>query len=272
MELTGRVALITGGASGIGRGTAERLASEGMEVCVVDLNGDAAASVADQIGGLAVTADVAERAALDAAFAQCFETFGRLDIAYLNAGITLDDGDIGALNVENYRGSLAVNVDHVVFGTSAAVRAMRASPEDVNCRAIVATSSLAGLEPFYPTYIYTLTKHAVVGFIRSIAPDLAAERISAHAICPGITDTGVLSDAGRARMSKAGIPLIEVPRMVDIVMAAITSPLDATGTCWAGIPDEPPLPWEFPAVPGPHSRINIPRTRSATPEPDQHVL
>jgi NAD(P)-dependent dehydrogenase (short-subunit alcohol dehydrogenase family) len=232
-----------------------------MQVCIVDLDGDAASSLADEAGGLAVTADVADPAALDAAFATCVETFGRLDVAYLNAGITLDDGDIASLNVENYRQSLAVNVDHVVFGTSAAVRAMRESPDDGDTRAIVATASLAGVEPFYPTYVYTLTKHAVVGFIRTIAPDLAAERIGAHAICPGITDTGVLSPAGRTTMAKVGITLIEPSRIADAAVTAITSPIDATGTCWVvNHPDQPPQPWPFSPVPGPHTAINVPRS------------
>ena len=170
MKFAGRVALVTGGGSGIGRATAERLAAEGMKVCVVDLDADAAESVSAGIVGLAVTADVSDPDQLDSAFARCIDAFGRLDVAHLNTGVSLGAGDVAELDVDNYRRSVGVNIDHVVFGTRAAVRAIRRSDPDGGPRAVVATASIAGLEPFYPDAIYTLTKHAVVGFIRAIAP------------------------------------------------------------------------------------------------------
>jgi NAD(P)-dependent dehydrogenase (short-subunit alcohol dehydrogenase family) len=261
MDLTGRVALVTGGASGIGRSTAHRLAAEGMKVVVVDINEEAAISVASGIGGAAIAADVADPASLEAAFTRCLDTHRRLDVAHLNAGVSLPAGDIGDLDVENYRRSVAVNVDHVVFGTSAAVRAMRATAADGGPRAVVATASLAGIDPFLPNAIYTLTKHAVVGFIRALAPDLAAEGISAHAICPGLTDTAQVSPDRKELLVRAGVPFVEPERIAEAVIAAITSPLEKTGTCWIGNPDQPPLPWGFADVPGPHSMFNFPNRR-----------
>jgi len=258
MQLRGCVAVVTGAGSGIGRATATRLAAEGMNVCVIDVNGDAASIVAEGIGGLAITADVSQREALEDAFTRCFAEFGRLDVAHLNAGVSLSPGDIADLDLDHYRRSVAVNIDHVVFGTGAAVRAMRRTPLDDGPRAVVATASLAGIDPFFPNAIYTLTKHAVVGFIRALAPDLAAEGIGAHVICPGLTDTAQVPRDRKEALVRAGMPFVEPERVADAVVAAITSPLDETGTCWIGNPDRPPQPWTFPHVPGPHSMINLP--------------
>jgi NAD(P)-dependent dehydrogenase (short-subunit alcohol dehydrogenase family) len=260
MDLGGRIALVTGGASGIGRATAHRLAAAGMQVCVVDLAGDAAAAVAEAVGGMAVRADVSDPSSLDHAFERCIDTYGRLDVAHLNAGLSLPVGDVAELHVENYRRSIAVNVDHVVFGTGAAVRAMRRSP-DGGSRAVVATASLAGIDPFLPNAVYTLTKHAVVGFLRALAPDLAAEGIATHVICPGLTDTAQLPPDRKQVLLQAGARVGDAARVADAVVVAVTAPLEATGTCWIVHPDESPLPWRFREVPGPHHLFNLPNKR-----------
>ena len=166
---------------------------------------------------------------------------------------------VADLDLEEYRRAIGINVDHVVLGTRSAVRAMRQSDQDGAQRSIVATASIAGLEPFYPNPLYTLTKHAVVGFIRAVAPELAAEGIAAHAVCPGLTDTGMLKPEMRELLLRSGMPLVEPDRIADAVIAAITSSLDAAGTCWVGNPGEPPTPWSFGPVLGPHARINLPR-------------
>ena len=181
--------------------------------------------VSARIGGLAITADVSDPEQLDSAFARCVDVFGRLDVAHLNAGVSLGAGDVAELDVENYRRSIGVNIDHIVFGTRAAVRAIRRSEPDGGPRAVVATASIAGLEPFYPDAIYTLTKHAVVGFIRAIAPDLARDGIAAHVVCPGLTDTGMLNPERKELLLRAGMPLVEPERIADAVVAAISSPL-----------------------------------------------
>ncbi len=165
MELQDRVALVTGGASGIGRATVARFAAAGMRVCVVDLDAAGAAEVAEEHGGTSFRADVGESDAVDAAFAHCAAVLGGIDVAFLNAGIAIGVADLDALTDEVYRRIMRVNVDGVVFGMRAAVRAMRE-----HGGAIVATASLAGLIPFPPDPVYDLTKHAVVGFVRSAAP------------------------------------------------------------------------------------------------------
>ncbi|MGV0853808.1 SDR family oxidoreductase [Mycolicibacterium phlei] len=260
MELAGRVALVTGAGSGIGRAAAHRLAAEGMRVCVVDIDADAAAAVADEVGGPAVACDVSDPAQVDAAFSRCVAEFGGLDLAFLNAGITIRwSGDIGSLDLADYRRSVGVNLDGVVYGTRAAVRTMRTLGE--GDRAILATASLAGLMPWHPDPVYALGKHAVVGLMRSVAPGLAAERIAVHTICPGITETGALGNRRRL-VESIGVPVMEPDAIADAVLTAATAPLDATGTVWVVQHGKRAWPMEFPELSTPDNRLNVPVSTS----------
>ena len=126
-----------------------------------------------------------------------------VDIAYLNAGVTtlppgtgLTDAaanHISRLSDRDYRRIMAINVDGVVFGARAVVPSMVERGGGV----IVATSSLAGLIGFPPDPIYAVTKHAVIGLVRSLGPQLAPVGISVHAVCPGITDTAIVADTAK---------------------------------------------------------------------------
>lgn len=262
MNLAGRVALVTGGASGIGLATAQRLAAEGMRLCVVDIDGDAASSVAKALGGIAVQCDVSDPEQVDAAFSVCARELGSVDLAFLNAGITIHwSGDIGSLDLADYRRSVGVNLDGVVFGVVAALRAMRQRSEQAD-GVILATASLAGILAWHPDPVYSLGKHAVIGFMRAIAPNLAPEGISVHTICPGITETGVLGDR-RALVESIGVPVMEPGAIADAALMAATSPIDNTGSCWVVQHGKAAWPMEFPDVPGPDSRLNVPVPRRA---------
>ena len=254
MELEGRVALVTGGGSGIGRASARQLAAKGMRVCVVDVNGDAARAVADEIGGLAVTADVSDSAQVDAAFAACIEAFGGIDLALLNAGIAVLQ-ELGTLTDEDYARTRGINLDGVVFGARAALRAMRARTDGRKGGVIIATASVAGIDPTgSPSPIYPLTKHAVIGFVRSLGPALAKEGITVHAICPGLTDTAILPDPIKAMFVGMGIPMVDPDRVADAVVTAATAGPEASGSCWIVQPDAT-YAHEFNDVPGPHKRL-----------------
>jgi NAD(P)-dependent dehydrogenase (short-subunit alcohol dehydrogenase family) len=260
MELAGRVALVTGAGSGMGRATAQRLTDEGMHVCAVDINRDAVAAVAEPLGALALVCDVSDPDQVDAAFARCLDRFGRVDLAHLNAGISLAwSGDIAELDLANYHRALGVNLHHVVYGARAAVRAMRQRGEGPTGGAIVATASIAGLEAFPGDPVYTITKHGVVALIRSIAPKLAPEGICAHAICPNTTDTGMLSDSTKDFLAGKGVALVPPEDIANTVVAAATSPIDMTGSCWVVNPGEPPFVFNFNDVPGPHKVLYEPR-------------
>ena len=247
MNLAGKVGLVTGAASGIGRATAERFAAEGMRVCVVDLEEDGGREVAAEIDGTFHVADVGDAGQVDAAFAHCVRELGGLDVAYLNAGIAIGHADIETLSDDVYHRIMRVNVDGVVYGARAAVRQMLRGDGG----AIVATASLAGLIPFPPDPVYDLTKHAVVGFIRSIAPTLAPRGITANCVNPGMTDTAILSDDARALFAAADFPLMAPTQIADAVVHAVTS--GETGRCWVCQPGRDPVRYEFRDVPGPRT-------------------
>ncbi len=247
MEIRGKAALVTGGASGIGRATAERLTSDGARVCVVDFDEGGGRRVADALGGVFVSADVGNATQTDAAFAHCESELGGVDIAFLNAGIAIGHGDVATLPDDEYRRIMRVNVDGVVYGVRAAIRAMSKRGEG----AIVATASLAGLIPFPPDPIYDLTKHAVVGLIRSVAPTLAELGITANCVNPGMTDTNILGPDAKKLFAEADFPLMPASQIAEAVVHAITC--GDTGKCWVCQPGREPTAYEFRNVPGPRT-------------------
>jgi len=247
-ELDGKVALVTGAASGIGRATAERLAGEGARICAVDVDDRTGADVAAALGGHFVRADMGERTDVDRTFTECERELGGVDIAFLNAGIAIGHPDLETLPDDEYRRIMRVNVDGVVFGVRAAIPAL----ERRDGGAIVATASLAGLMPFPPDPIYDLTKHAVVGLIRSIAPTLAGRGITANTVNPGITDTKILGDDAKRMLTEAGFPLMPPAQIADAVLRIVTT--GRTGECWVCQPGREPEPYDFHGVPGPRTQ------------------
>ena len=223
MEVRDKVALVTGGASGIGLATVERLSEEGAKVFVVDLDEQGAQSAAGSFGGLGHAADVGDPDQVDEAFERCERELGAVDIAFLNAGIAIGVADLTQLDGSTYRRIMRVNVDGVVYGLRAAIRSMQPRGQG----AIVATASLAGIVPFPPDPIYDASKHAVVGLIRSVAPTLEPLGITANCVNPGMTDTNILSDDAKAMFAEMDFPLMPARQIADAVLEAVTS--GATG-------------------------------------------
>jgi len=242
MDLSNKVALVTGGASGIGAASVRLLAAAGAKVAVVDLDESGAKAVAEEVGGIAVPGDVSRPDAMNTIVADVEQQLGRLDVVYLNAGIGAGQRGIEDLDLELYRKIMGVNVDHVVFGTTAAVPALRRAGGGN----IVVTASLAGLVPAPGDSIYTLTKHAVVGYVRGAASLLAGEGIRINAVCPGFADTPLIA-AAKDRF--AGFPLLSA----DDVAQAVADILDRgqPGECWYVQPGREPAPYGFRGVPGP---------------------
>jgi NAD(P)-dependent dehydrogenase (short-subunit alcohol dehydrogenase family) len=114
---------------------------------------------------------------------------------------------------------------------------------------IVATASLARLTAMPHDPIYTLTKHAVVGFVRAVAPQLAERGIRAHVVCPGFADTPIVPSELRAELAGNGVPLIAPERVAEAVLVAARSP--ETGQAWVVQPGRELLVYEFRGVPGP---------------------
>jgi NAD(P)-dependent dehydrogenase (short-subunit alcohol dehydrogenase family) len=206
-------ALVTGGEGGLGVAIRARLEREGYEVASLDL---------------ATGFDVADPAA--------WERVGPVDLACLNAGVLT-----GELTPESYRRAVAVNVDGVVLGVLRLREVMRRG-------SVVATASLAGLTAMPSDPVYSLTKHAVVGFVRSMAPNL--EDIRLNAVCPGLADTAMV-DSQRDALVAAAFPLLRPDEVADAVWLAATS--DGTGECWFVQPGREPAPFRFPNLPGPRS-------------------
>ena len=190
-------------------------------------------------------ADAGEASEVEAAFAACERELGGVDIVYLNAGIAIGVSDMTALTDAEYHRIMRVNVDGVVWGTRAAIPALQRRGGG----AIVATSSLAGLIPFAMDPVYDLSKHAVVGFIRSIAPTLRALDITANTVNPGMTDTNILSDDAKALFAANDFPLMPASQIADAVLTVVTT--GRTGECWVCQPGREAEPYRFHDVPGP---------------------
>jgi Short-chain alcohol dehydrogenase of unknown specificity len=178
------------------------------------------------------------------------DSFGHLDIVLLNAGMTAGQSGVESLDLDAYRRIMGVNVDHVVYGLCAAVPALRRAGGG----SIIATASLAGLMPMSGDPIYTLTKHAVVGYVRSVAPLLVDDGIRVAAVCPGFADTPLIA---HAKEQFGDFPLLTA----DDVANAIEQILDRgeAGECWYVQPGREPAPYGFRGVPGP--RAGRPRRR-----------
>ena len=195
MRLTGRVALITGTASGIGRAAALRFAAEGAKVAAVDVVEEANAETAEMVirrGGeaVAVRADVTVEAEVAAAFESAEAAFGRLDIAFNNAGVMLEgDGDAASTAEEVIDLTLAVNVKGVLHGCKHAVAAMRRAGGG----SIINTASfVASVGAATPQIAYTASKGAVLSLTRELAVLHAREGIRVNALSPGPLRTELL--------------------------------------------------------------------------------
>jgi NAD(P)-dependent dehydrogenase (short-subunit alcohol dehydrogenase family) len=165
---------------------------------------------------------------------------GEFDAVFLNAGVVTGESEIAALADEQYRRALGANVDGVVLGVREC--AARLMP---NGGSIVATASLAGLTATPMDPIYALTKHAVVGFVRSVAPQLASRGIRINALCPGFTDTPIVVDEIRGELPA---PLMEPAFVAQAAVAALND--EASGGAWVAQPNRI-VQFRFPRIPGP---------------------
>ncbi len=245
-SLTGKVAVVTGGASGIGLATATRLAAAGASVAVVDLDGSAAEQVAGGLGGLGVQADVGRPDQWPGIVDAVARRFGGIDLAHLNAGVTTGEADITKITDEIYLRATGVNVDGVFYGVRAVVPAMA----ERGGGSIVATASLAGLIGFSPDPVYCLTKHAVVGLVRSLGPQLGERGITINAVCPSIVDTPLIADM-RDMLESCGFPLIDVETVSSAVVDLLSG--GTSGEAMVIQAGREPLPFRFARPPGPRA-------------------
>jgi 3-oxoacyl-[acyl-carrier protein] reductase len=247
-RLRGKLALVTGGGSGLGEAICRRFAQEGAEVVVNDLRGEEAKRVAEAVGGRPLPFDVTDSAAVDAAFDQLGRTFGRLDVLVNNAGIspqhseeewqaradatlqqvagiqaggpvsTFVDSTVN-LSDEQWHRMLAVHLDGTFFCTRAGLRLMneQGSGAIVNMGSIMGTSGGAGAAD------YCAAKAAILGFTRSVAREVVLRGIRVNALAPGYIDTPLLDPLPEALKAMIALqtPMLRMGEPDDIAWAAV---------------------------------------------------
>ena len=233
MQLEDKVALVTGGGSGIGRAIAQRFAAEGATVAVNDLHLDTAKETVDGFAdgaaaGHPVAADVADSAQVRAMFDKIEATHGRLDILVNNAGIAWAPGEesepeatmqsIAAIGDESWERMIGVHMGGTFYCTREAVRLMSARGGG----SIVSISSIAALTGLGPIH-YSAAKGGILGFTRSLARVVGSSNIRVNAICPGFIDTpmteGIVDEM--RELFVAGTPLGRFGTPEEIAAAAL---------------------------------------------------
>lgn len=202
--LQGKVAVVTGGAGGIGSGVTRKLAAEGAKV-VVGYSGDAgpAERLAKEVGAKAVRADVTRRADLEALVGTAVEAFGRLDILVSAAGVE-HFGPFGEVTEEAFDQAFAVNCRGQFFAVQAAARAMKEGGR------VVCFSSISATEGFHEHAVYGGSKAAVEGFVRNLAIDLGRRGITINAVAPGPVQSPMFDQfAERYRDPDSKLPVVD---------------------------------------------------------------
>jgi NAD(P)-dependent dehydrogenase (short-subunit alcohol dehydrogenase family) len=233
--------MITGGTGGFGRALAHKLVDREVTVVLTDLDTERNRAVAADIGCPFLPLDVTDRAANEAVVAQIEAEHGRLDAAYLNAGISAEKSE-GELDLDEFMRVVDIDLFGVVYGAVAARPAIKRAGGG----AIVVTASLAGLSPMPGDPGYSVAKGGAIAFVRSMAPRLAAEGTTITAICPGFADTAII-DRIRAHFTSAGFPVLSAGEVADAMVMAWES--GEPGAAYVVQPGVGTVPYKFKGVP-----------------------
>ena len=222
--LEGKVAVVTGGTSGIGLASARRFVSEGARVVIGDIQDELGVSVVAELGDAAayVHTDVTDEAAIEALVAAAVERFGRLDVMFNNAGAQGDPAPLTELTAAGFDRTLALVTRSVVLGHKYAARQFQAQRGGGS---IISTASVAGLQGSWTAAGYTIAKHAIVGIVRAAVAELAPLGIRSNAIAPGVTMTPIMART-------FGVPMDQADAFGDFLAErlASTQPLGRVGT------------------------------------------
>lgn len=208
-RLSGRCAVITGGASGIGLATARRFAQEGANVVIGDIDPVSGEKAAAEFGGLFVQVDVTDEAAVNALFATAKQTYGSVDIAFNNAGIAPDDDNsILETRIEAWEKVQRVNLTSVYLCCKAAIPYMQEQGKG----SIINTASFVAVMGAATSQIsYSASKGGVLSMTRELGVEFARQGIRINALCPGPVNTPLLKELFAADPEKAARRLIHVP-------------------------------------------------------------
>ena len=220
MQLEGKVAVVTGAASGFGEGIARRYAEEGARVVLADLNDQMGGGIADEIGGTYVHADVSDRDDVRAMVRTAVDVYGRLDTMVNNAGVTHVNRPMLEVGEEEFDRIFEVNVKAIYLAAMEVVPLMR--EQGGGC--IVNTASTAGLRPRPGLTWYNASKGAVITLTKSMAAELGPDNIRVNALCPVAGDTPLLPSflgANTREAFEATVPLGRLSTSEDVARAAL---------------------------------------------------
>jgi NAD(P)-dependent dehydrogenase (short-subunit alcohol dehydrogenase family) len=208
-RLQDRVAVVTGGGSGIGLASARRLAAEGAKVVIGDLDPGTGKAAADEVGGLFVPTDVTSEADVENLFKAAFDTYGSVDITFNNAGISPpDDDSILVTGIDAWRKVQEVNLTSVYYCCKHAIGYMRRQGKG----SIINTASFVALMGAAASQIsYTASKGAVLSMSRELGVQFAREGIRVNALCPGPVNTPLLQELFAKDPERAQRRLVHIP-------------------------------------------------------------
>ena len=208
-RLAGRVAVITGGGSGIGLASARRLASEGAKIVIGDIDATSGAKAAEEVGGLFVPVDVTDAGQVESMFQQAVDTYGSLDIAFNNAGISPpDDDSILTTELEAWQRVQNVNLTSVYLCCKYALPHMLAQGKG----SIINTASFVAVLGAATSQIsYTASKGGVLAMTRELGVQFARQGVRVNALCPGPVNTPLLKELFAKDPERAARRLVHVP-------------------------------------------------------------
>jgi len=227
--------VVTGAASGIGAAVTRAVCATGTRVLALDVDDAGGKQLASQTGAVFQHCDVGDPEDWGAVV-RTLDTLGEPTHVHLNAGIQiappsapLAEYQLEAMTLERYRRMMSVNVDGIVFGLKALLPLLQERA------AVVVTASLAGITPYSVDPLYSMSKHAVVGLVRSLGPTLAQRDIRINAICPGGIDTAIIPEAQRTEDAVFMSP----ENIAAEVMHLMT--VEETGKSWAKVSQDKPV-------------------------------
>ena len=229
--------LVTGGASGIGAGIARHWANMGNDVLITDVDDALGATLANELGATFQHLDVTSVEQ----WTEFTTQHKPFDVVFLNAGVASGGNIFGATNPDevfefdlgNYRRVSSINIDGVVLGVAHLANAMVKNGGGD----IVVTASMAGLFPIQADPIYGLTKHAVLGFVKSLAPTLIEHNVCLSAICPFFVDTPLVNAESQALIRETGFDILTVDQVIDAAQTAVAE--RSAGAQWVIFPGLP---------------------------------